>query len=145
MGFNRTPHYRPGLLLVGDAGGMVNPLNGEGIAYAMESATVAARCAVQALARSGDSREAALAAYPREISRALGRYYRLGTVAARLIGNPTVMRVATRHGLPRRSVMQALLKLLANLYDDTTTVTDRKEGEWSDRVLGALTRLTPAL
>ncbi|GAA2893629.1 geranylgeranyl reductase family protein [Pseudonocardia halophobica] len=145
MGFNRTPHYRPGLLLVGDAGGMVNPLNGEGIAYAMESATVAARCAVQALARSGDSREAALAAYPREISRALGRYYRLGTVAARLIGNPTVMRVATRHGLPRRSVMQALLKLLANLYDDPTTAHDRKEGEWSDRILGALTRLTPAL
>ena len=28
---------RQGLLLVGDAGGMVNPFNGEGIAYAMES------------------------------------------------------------------------------------------------------------
>ncbi len=52
MGFNRTPHYRPGLLLVGDAGGMVNPFNGEGIAYAMESAAVASRVAVQALARS---------------------------------------------------------------------------------------------
>ena len=37
MGFNREPHYTRGLLLVGDAGGMVNPFNGEGIAYAMES------------------------------------------------------------------------------------------------------------
>ena len=37
MGFNRKPHYTRGLLLVGDAGGMVNPFNGEGIAYAMES------------------------------------------------------------------------------------------------------------
>jgi geranylgeranyl reductase family protein len=37
MGFNRIPHYRPGMLLVGDAGGLVNPFNGEGIAYAMES------------------------------------------------------------------------------------------------------------
>ena len=37
MGFNRQPHYADGLLLVGDAGGMVNPFNGEGIAYAMES------------------------------------------------------------------------------------------------------------
>jgi geranylgeranyl reductase family protein len=37
MGFNRTPHYHRGLLLAGDAGGMVNPFNGEGIAYAMES------------------------------------------------------------------------------------------------------------
>ena len=35
MGFNRTPHYTRGLMLVGDSGGMVNPFNGEGIAYAM--------------------------------------------------------------------------------------------------------------
>ena len=38
MGFNRTPHYADGLMLVGDSGGMVNPFNGEGIAYAMEAA-----------------------------------------------------------------------------------------------------------
>ncbi|GAA1882169.1 geranylgeranyl reductase family protein [Pseudonocardia ailaonensis] len=138
MGFNRTPHARPGMLLVGDAGGMVNPLNGEGIAYAMESASIAAQCAIQGLARSGASREAALAAYPRRMSEALGHYYRLGNAAARLIGNPAVMRVATRHGLPRPTVMRFLLKLLANLYDP-------KEGELSDRVLTALTRLTPAV
>ena len=51
MGFNRTPHYTNGLLLAGDAGGMVNPFNGEGIAYAMESGEIAARTIVQALAR----------------------------------------------------------------------------------------------
>ncbi|MGH3937575.1 MAG: geranylgeranyl reductase family protein, partial [Pseudonocardiaceae bacterium] len=60
MGFNRTPHYRPGRLLVGDAGGMVNPFNGEGIAYAMESAAIAARCAVQSAARRGPAAEKAL-------------------------------------------------------------------------------------
>ncbi len=42
MGFNRQPHYTRGLLLVGDSGGMVNPFNGEGIAYAMESGEIAA-------------------------------------------------------------------------------------------------------
>lgn len=64
MGFNRTPHYRNGLLLVGDAGGMVNPFNGEGIAYAMESARLAAECVVHALARpTGFSREQALRRY----------------------------------------------------------------------------------
>ncbi len=46
MGFNRTPHYTRGLLLAGDAGGMVNPFNGEGIAYAMESGEIAARMIV---------------------------------------------------------------------------------------------------
>ena len=52
MGFNRTPHYYQGLLLVGDAGGMVNPFNGEGIAYAMESGEILARTITQALARA---------------------------------------------------------------------------------------------
>jgi len=51
MGFNRQPHYDRGLLLVGDAGGMVNPFNGEGIAYAMESGELAAQVVAQALAR----------------------------------------------------------------------------------------------
>ncbi len=49
MGFNRVPHYTRGVLLVGDSGGMVNPFNGEGIAYAMESGELAAEIAVQAL------------------------------------------------------------------------------------------------
>ena len=64
MGFNRTPHYRPGMLLVGDAGGLVNPFNGEGIAYAMESAAIASRCAIQSLARRGTAAEKALEGYP---------------------------------------------------------------------------------
>ena len=69
MGFNRTPHYTRGLLLVGDAGGMVNPFNGEGIPYAMESGQLAAEIAVQALARpAGPARERALAAYPAAVS-----------------------------------------------------------------------------
>ena len=48
-------------MLVGDSGGMVNPFNGEGIAYAMESGELAAEVAVQALARpAGADRERAL-------------------------------------------------------------------------------------
>ena len=42
MGFNRSPHYLRGLLLVGDSGGSVNPFNGEGIPYAIESGKFAA-------------------------------------------------------------------------------------------------------
>jgi flavin-dependent dehydrogenase len=138
MGFNRTPHYIPGMLLVGDAGGMVNPFNGEGIAYAMESAAIAARCAIQSLARSGPAAEKALAGYPTQMRQALGGYYRIGNVFSRLIGNPTVMGLATRHGLPRRTLMEFLLKLLANLYDP-------KDGATGDRVITAMTRLVPSV
>ena len=137
MGFNRTPHYRPGMLLVGDAGGMVNPFNGEGIAYAMESAAIAARCGIQSLARSGAAAERALEGYPVQMRQALGGYYRIGNIFSYLIGNPTIMGLATRHGLPRRTLMQFLLKLLANLYDP-------RDGAASDRVITAMTRLAPS-
>ena len=139
MGFNRTPHYTRGLLLVGDAGGSVNPFNGEGIPYAMESGKFAAQAAVQALARpAGPSRERALAAYPERMAAEWGAYYRLGAAFVRLIGNPKVMQACTRHGLPHPALMRFVLKLLANLYDP-------HDGDVSDRVISVLTRLTPAV
>jgi menaquinone-9 beta-reductase len=138
MGFNRMPHYRDGVLLVGDAGGMVNPFNGEGIAYAMESARLAAECVVHALARpEGLSREQALQRYPTAVSEALGGYFRMGNIFSKLIGNPAVMRAATKHGLPRTTLMRFVLKLLANLYDS-------KGGDAMDRVISTTTRLIPS-
>ncbi|MDQ6650816.1 MAG: geranylgeranyl reductase family protein [Actinomycetota bacterium] len=138
MGFNRTPHYTRGLLLVGDAGGAVNPFNGEGIAYAMESGELAAEVVVQALARpAGPARERALAAYPRELKARYGGYYTLGRVFVSAIGHPAVMKAATRHGLPHPLLMKFTLKLLANL-------TDPRGGDAMDRVINAMTRLAPA-
>ena len=56
---------RRGLLLVGDAGGMVNPFNGEGIAYAMESGRLAADVIAQACARGRRRPRAGAAGLPR--------------------------------------------------------------------------------
>jgi menaquinone-9 beta-reductase len=114
MGFNRTPHYTRGMLLVGDSGGSVNPFNGEGIPYAMESGKYAAEAVVQALARpEGSNRELALHAYPKRMQDEWGAYYRLGAVFVKLIGNPKVMQACTRHGLPHPALMRFVLKLLA--------------------------------
>jgi geranylgeranyl reductase family protein len=138
MGFNRVPHYTRGVLLVGDCGGMVNPFNGEGIAYAMESGELAAEIAVQALARpAGPERERAFAAYPAELKARYGGYYRLGTWFVKLIGHPEIMRIATRHGMPHPMLMRFVLKLLANL-------TDPRGGDAMDRVINALVRVAPA-
>ena len=136
MGLNRKPHYRAGLVLVGDAGGMVNPFNGEGIGYAMESARIASESVVQALARTGVNRERALHGYPVRIEQALGSYYRLGNVFSKLIGNPAVMRTATKYGMPRKRLMKLVLKLLAGLYDP-------KDGDAMDRLIVAATKLAP--
>ena len=139
MGFNRTPHYSRGLVLVGDAGGMVNPFNGEGIAYAMESGRIAAGVIAQALARPSDAgREQAMQAYPAQMKDALGGYYRIGGIFVKLIGNPHVMKLATRYGLPRPTLMKFTLKLLANLSEP-------RGGDALDRVIHALTTIAPAV
>ena len=139
MGFNRTPHYRDGLLLVGDAGGMVSPFNGEGIAAAMESAKIASECVVQALARpEGPSRERALQAYPSAMKELLGGYYRLGNMFAKLIGRPRIMRLATKYGLRVNALIPVVYKGLSGCFDP-------RDGELTDRMIAVASKLTPSV
>ena len=136
MGFNRTPHYYQGLLLAGDAGGMVNPFNGEGIAYAMESGEILARTIAQALARARRTEtERVLAGYPRALNQAYGGYYAAGRVFVKAIGRPGLMRFATRHSMSRPALMGFALKLLANLTDP--------RGDAADRLVSGLSKLAP--
>ena len=137
MGFNRQPHYRDGLLLVGDAGGMVNPFNGEGIAYAVESGRLAAEVIAQAFARADDAgRERVLNSYPGVMKDDLGGYYTLGRWFAAAIGHPEIMRLATKYGLPRTTLMKFLLKVMANLAEP-------RGGSTSDRLITAMSKLAP--
>jgi menaquinone-9 beta-reductase len=139
MGFNRVPHYLRGVMLVGDTGGMVNPFNGEGIAYAMESGELAAEVAVQALARpNGAAAERALQRYPQLLRARYGGYYRLGGLFVKLIGRPQVMNVLTKHGLPHPTLMRFVLKMMANL-------TDPRGGDAMDRIINGLVRVAPAV
>jgi len=137
MGFNRTPAYYRGLLLAGDAAGMVNPFNGEGIAYAMESGQILAAVIAEALAcQTREQAERVLRGYPRALADSYGGYYALGRVFVELIGRPQLMRFATRHGMARPALMRFALKLLANL-------TDPRGGDAADRLINGMTRLAP--
>ncbi|WP_433249961.1 geranylgeranyl reductase family protein [Streptosporangium sp. CA-135522] len=136
MAFNRQPHYTRGLVLVGDAGGMINPFNGEGIAYAMETGQIAAETIVQALARATSAqRERVLRAYPQTLKDAYGGYFTLGRGFVELIGHRGVMDFFTRHALPHPHLMRFALKLLANLTD--------RRGDASDRIINALSKVAP--
>jgi geranylgeranyl reductase family protein len=138
MAFNRQPHYTHGLLLVGDSGGMVNPFNGEGIDYAMEAASLAATVIADAQAqRTAIGRERVLQTYPAALKHEHGGYFTLGRIFVKLIGDPRIMKLCTRHGLPHPILMRFTLKLLANL-------TDRHDGDVFDRIVNAMTRLAPA-
>ncbi|WP_449063371.1 geranylgeranyl reductase family protein [Planomonospora algeriensis] len=136
MAFNRQPHYTRGLVLVGDAGGMINPFNGEGIAYAMETGRIAAETVVQALGRgTAAQRERVLRAYPQVLKDAYGGYFTLGRGFVELISRRGVMNFATRHALPHPGLMRFALKLLANLTD--------RRGDASDRIINALSKVAP--
>lgn len=139
MAFNRKPHYRDGVLLVGDAGGMVSPFNGEGIDYALEAAEIAAGCIVEAFGRGigSESAELALRRYPELMSEHVGGHFRLGTIFARLIGEPRIMHLCVKYGLPRPALMKLVHKMLANL-------TQPKGGDWADRLLTFLQKAAPS-
>jgi menaquinone-9 beta-reductase len=139
MGFNRTPHYSRGLMLVGDSGGMVNPFNGEGIAYAVEAGEVAGSVVAEAFkARSVPRREAVLRTYADKMDDLWGSYYRMGGIFSHLIGKPAVMKLCTEHGLKRPALMRVVLKLLANL-------TDRPGRDTADRIVNGMRIVTPSL
>ena len=71
MGLNRAPQAVPGMLLVGDAAGAVNPFNGEGIAYAMETGEMAAELVHEALVQRPARARAML--YPTALRERYGR------------------------------------------------------------------------
>lgn len=135
MAFNRKPHYANGLALVGDAGGMVSPFNGEGIAPAMKSGRYLAAAAVQALSRPTErSFDLAMSSYPQALTDEYGGYYSLGRVFVTLIEKPKVMHTCTYYGLPRKRLMKFVNKLLSDGFE-------RQGGDIYDRVITALTKV----
>jgi flavin-dependent dehydrogenase len=133
MGFNRRPLAQPGVLLVGDAGGLVNPFNGEGISYAMETGQAAAELVYEALAKG---KPGLAQVYPTLLRQRYGKYFAMGNVFVKAIGNPRIMSFATRHGLHREWLMQFALRIMANL-------TDGPKGDVHDRILAALEAVSP--
>jgi geranylgeranyl reductase family protein len=134
MGFNRRPLAQPGMLVVGDAGGIVNPFNGEGISYAMETGKLAAELVYESLATG---KPGLAHVYPTLVHDRYGRYYFMGNTFVKLIGDPKIMRFATDHGLHRAWIMRFAMRVLANLSDG-------RKGDLQDRLFYAMERLSPA-
>jgi menaquinone-9 beta-reductase len=113
MGFAVWPPWRPGAMACGDAAGLVNPFNGEGISEAIESGVLSAEVALEALSNGGPRD---LSAYEGRLDELWGPYYRLGRTFVRIIGKPRLMRTLTTVGMRVPPVMEFAFKLLANLY-----------------------------
>lgn len=114
MGGSVWPAHGPGFVLVGDAAGMINPCNGEGIAYGYETGRIAGRHIHEAL--SGGSTPS-LASYTQELETTYGPYYRLGRKFVKRIGNPVLMERLVSFGMRSKRVMNLALTIMANLED----------------------------
>ncbi|SDM08888.1 geranylgeranyl reductase family [Corynebacterium mycetoides] len=102
--------------LIGDAAACVNPLNGEGIDYGLETAQMA----VGLIASSPAGADLTLA-WPAQLRRAYGDAFTLARTAARLLTYPQFLPlvgpVALRGGVGKR-IMPAAARLMGNLVTE---------------------------
>jgi flavin-dependent dehydrogenase len=110
-----NPKVGPNWLLVGDAAGSINPFNGEGIDYAYETARMAADLIDEAL-MTGDATP--LARYTTLLDDEYGLYFKVARNFAKIIGQPVLMRELTRVGMRSQSLMEWVLRIMANLLRD---------------------------
>ena len=89
LGLSVGPLAGPTYLIVGDAGGVANPLSGLGIDTALETGIIAGDVVGEALDQNS---AAALQQYPKLVDDRYGSYYKMGRLADRLVGQPPLAR-----------------------------------------------------
>jgi geranylgeranyl reductase family protein len=111
MGLAVGPRVGPDCIVVGDAAGVINPFNGEGIAYAYETGRLAAST-VSAALQMGDPR--LLESYERSLQDLYGLYYRVARAFIGVLSRPGLMRTCVNTGMYSRPVMEWLLRIMGN-------------------------------
>jgi geranylgeranyl reductase family protein len=131
-----NPKVGPNWLIVGDAAGSINPFNGEGIDYAYETARMAADLIDEAL-EAGTALP--LQRYPALLDDEYGLYFKVARSFAKIIGQPTLMRELTRVGMRSHSLMEWVLRIMANLLRDD----ELGPAEAAYRSVARIARLVP--
>ena len=111
LGLSVGPSAGPTYVLIGDAVGAGNPLSGAGIESALETGLLAAGVVDEAL-QSGSS--AALQQYTRLLAERYGSFYKVGRLAVRVFGQPTMSRRINRLAASRRPATDTFIRLATN-------------------------------
>lgn len=127
--------HGPGWVAIGDAAGLVNPMNGEGIDYALESAMMAVD---RFLADPADAERA----YDAAVAERFDGFLRTGRRFSFLIGRPRLLRAGLRVAVGTQTAADLTLAVMGNLVDADTPgmagrvlrIADRTLG-WADPVL----------
>lgn len=105
--------HGPGWVAVGDAAGLINPMNGEGIDYGLESGMIAADLSL-------DDPETAPRKYDVTIAEQFDAFLRTGRRFSFLIGHPLLLRTGLRFAVGTDQIAKITLQVMGNLVDGNT-------------------------
>lgn len=108
-----TRRHGPGWVAVGDAAGFVNPMNGEGIDYGLESGMLAVEKFIE-------DPTSAPVIYDREVGERFDAFLRTGRRFSFLIGHPWLLRPGLRIAVGTQSAADITLAVMGNLIDSST-------------------------
>jgi geranylgeranyl reductase family protein len=119
-----------GWVAIGDAAGLINPMNGEGIDYGLESGMLAADLFI-ADPLSAPER------YDAVIGERFDSFLRTGRRFSFLIGHPWILNTGLRLAVGTQAIANITLKVMGNLVDSETPGTAGLVLGAADRILAA--------
>ena len=123
--------HGPGWVAVGDAAGLINPMNGEGIDYGLESGMLAADLFASDPANAAERYDAA-------VGERFDAFLRTGRRFSFLIGHPWILRSGLRLAVGAQAVADITLRVMGNLVDSETPGMAGRVLTAADRVLAAV-------
>ena len=120
--------HGPGWVAVGDAAGFVNPMNGEGIDYGLESGMLAVDRLVADAATAPES-------YDRLVGERFDAFLRTGRRFSFLIGHPWLLRSGLRVAVGTQTAADITLAVMGNLVDSQTPGAAGRVLRLADRAL----------
>ena len=121
--------HGPGWVAIGDAAGFINPMNGEGIDYALESGMLAVdQFLVDPVGAPG--------AYDRLVGERFDAFLRTGRRFSFLIGHPLLLRSGLRIAVGTQTTADITLAVMGNLVDGSTPGASGRVLRIGDRLLG---------
>ena len=120
--------HGPGWVAIGDAAGLVNPMNGEGIDYGLESGMLAADLFLADPATAPQR-------YDEQIGARFDGFLQTGRRFAFLIGHPGLMRTGLRFAVGTQRIAGITLQVMGNLVDSDTPGAAGRTFRLADRML----------
>jgi menaquinone-9 beta-reductase len=118
-----------GWMAIGDAAGLVNPMNGEGIDYGLESGMLAAD-------RFLFDPATAAVSYDRIVGERFDGFLRTGRRFSFLIGHPWIMKTGLKFAVGTQTAAELTLAVMGNLVDSETPGMAGRVLRIADKTLG---------